>query len=331
MDLMPSDEQDEIRTTVAAFLAARLPVTAHASVFVTPGPEVDPGLFRECAELGWLSLGLPEAHGGVGYGLAEESMLFRELGRGLAPGGFLPGVLGARVAAFAGDSELAASIVAGQQQVALATRIAAGSAEVTVLHAADASLVVVCDADGAALHHAADCSLVPVDPVDGTVRIARGTLPAAPLAEVAAQVDPVWVRGLVLCAALQAGVAEAHRDLAVAYAGEREQFGKPIGAYQAIKHRCADMAVRAEGAFAQVCYAATAVDGGATGADQEAVIAKYFADEAARLNGEACVQIHGAIGFTTETLPHRYVWRAHTLARALAVRSELLDLLVPRT
>ncbi|MDO8389505.1 MAG: acyl-CoA dehydrogenase family protein [Actinomycetota bacterium] len=331
MDLMPSAEQDEITTTVASFLAARLPATAHASVFVTPGPEIDPVVFRECAELGWLSLGLPEALGGVGYGLAEEVMLFRELGRGLAPGGFLPAVLGARVAAFAGQRELAASIVAGEVLVALATRDRVGADDVSVLHAAEATLLVVCDAAGAALYSLADCTLTPIDPVDGSIRAARGALGGATVASVSSEIDPVFVRGLVLCAAMQAGSAEAQRDLGVAYAGVREQFGKPIGANQAIKHRCADMAVRAEGAFAQVCYAATAADGGADRFVDEAVIAKYFADEAARLNGEACVQIHGAIGFTTETLPHRHVWRAHTLARALAVRAALLDHLVPRT
>ena len=330
MDLMPSAEQEEITTTVASFLAARLPATAHASVFVTPGAEIDSALFRECAELGWLSLGLPERFGGVGYGLAEEAMLFRELGRGLAPGGFLPGVLGARVAAFAGDADLAASIVSGSVQVALATRDTTDTDDVSVLHAAEASLVVVCDAASAALYSIADCALAPIDPVDGSVRIARGTLGGSVIASVAADLDPVFIRGLVLCAAMQAGTAEAQCELGVAYAKVREQFGKPIGANQAIKHRCADMAVRAEGAFSQVCYAATALDGGAEGFAEEAIIAKYYADEAARLNGEASVQIHGAIGFTTETLPHRHVWRAHTMARALAVRPALLDALVPR-
>jgi len=329
MDLMPSDEQEEITATVASFLAARLPATAYGPEFVTTGHEIDPALFRECAELGWLSLGLPERFAGVGYGLAEEAMLFRELGRGLAPGGFLPGVLGARVAAFSGHADLAASIVAGDVQVALATRVSVGSDDVSVLHT-DASLVVVADEAGAGLYTLADCALTPIDPVDGSVRIARGTLGGAVVASVAADVDPVFVRGLVLCAAMQSGIAEAQRDLGVAYAGVREQFGKPIGANQAIKHRCADMAVRAEGAFAQVCYAATALDGAADGFANEAVIAKYYADEAARLNGEASVQIHGAIGFTTETLPHRHVWRAHTLARALSTRPALLDHLVPR-
>jgi alkylation response protein AidB-like acyl-CoA dehydrogenase len=116
----------------------------------------------------------------------------------------------------------------------------------------------------------------------------------------------------------------------VQYAKDREQFGKPIGAFQAIKHRCADMAVRAEGAFAQAGYAALAVRDGLVGADVEAAIAKYHADEAARLNAEAAVHIHGAMGTTNEATPHRFVHRAHLLAHCLSTRAELLDRIVGR-
>lgn len=328
MDLMPSDEQVEIATTVASLLAARLPAAGLGREHVTSGPEIDPAVFAECAGLGWLSLGLPESLGGVGYGLAEEAMLFRELGRGVAPGPFLPGVLGARVAAFAGQPELAASIAAGETLVALATPAPHGA--VVVAHVDDATLVVCCEKEQASLYRSDQCGLSPIDPVDGSVRVGSGHLGGIPVATVDAATDPVFLRGLVLAAAMSAGVAEALRDLAVTYAGQREQFGKPIGAYQAVKHSCADMAVRAESAFAQVCYAATALDAGLDTAATEASIAKYFADEAARRNGEGTVQVHGAIGFTTEALPYRYVWRAHLLARCLSTRPALLDRIVGR-
>ena len=150
-------------------------------------------------------------------------------------------------------------------------------------------------------------------------------------AHVDAATEPIFLRGLVLAAASAAGVAEAVLDVAVAYAGERVQFGKPIGTYQAIKHRCADMKVRADGAYAQASYAAVAVRDGLDDAATEAAVAKYVADEAARLNSEGAVQIHGAIGFTSEAVPHRFVYRAHVLGRCLASRAELLDRIIGRS
>ena len=80
--------------------ALDLPVVGLGHYEPPSGAEIDPSVWRECADLGWLSLGLAEQDGGVGYGLAEEAVLFRELGRGLAPGGFLPGVLAAHVCSY---------------------------------------------------------------------------------------------------------------------------------------------------------------------------------------------------------------------------------------
>ena len=338
MELMPSAEHDEIVDTVRSFLAARIPVLGRGRDHVTDGAEIDPGLWRECAALGWLGLGLPESAGGVGYGLVEEMLLFRELGRGVVPGHFLPGVLGAHVAAAAGDLDLAAAIVSGETLVALGTTIGPANigrsvtGELSVVHTERAELVVVCNEHVASLVRFADCTIEPVDPVEGSITVGRGR---ADVVDAVAWVDRrrpsrSSCAGLVLAAAAATGVAEAALALAVQHAGQRVQFGKPIGVNQAIKHWCADMAVSAEGAFAQACYAAVAVRDGLPGAAIEAAIAKYHADEAARLNSEGCVQIHGAMGFTSEALPHRYVYRAHLLGRCLATRANLLDRIVQR-
>ena len=329
MDLMPSDEHDEIAATVRSFLADRIPVVGRGREHVIEGPEIDPMLWRECADLGWISLGLPESLGGVGYGLVEEMMLFRELGRGVAPGPFLPGVLGVRVAAFAGDSALAGELADGRARVSLGTPV--GIDGLSVVHSAGTDFVLVCEPDRATLFEADECAIEPIDPVDGTVPIGRGLRPAGPgLVSVDAATDPVFERGLVLSAAASVGIAEALVELAADHARQRQQFGKPIGAFQGIKHLCADMAVRADGAFAQVSYAAVAVQDRLERAGFEALVAKYFADEATRLNGEGCVQTFGALGFTSEAKPYRYVLRGHVHARSLMSRAALLDRIVPR-
>ena len=338
MDLMPSAEQDEIVDTVRSFLAARIPVTGRGHDHVTVGAEIDPTLWRECAELGWLGLGLPEAAGGVGYGLVEEMLLFRELGprrrarslparcarRARGRGGRRPRPrCGDRVrrrrwwpsAPRSGRPNIGRSV----------------TGELSVVHTERAELVVVCNEHVASLIRLDDCTIEPVDPVEGSVSVGRGRADVVDaVAWVAAATEPVFLRGLVLAAAAATGVAEAALALAVQHAGQRVQFGKPIGVNQAIKHWCADMAVSAEGAFAQACYAAVAVRDGLPEAATEASIAKYHADEAARLNSEGCVQIHGAMGFTSEALPHRYVYRAHLLGRCLATRPNLLDRIVQR-
>jgi alkylation response protein AidB-like acyl-CoA dehydrogenase len=343
MDLMPSADQEEISSTVAAFLADRLPPTPVAQLTTmtpsTESPEIDPAVWRECAELGWFGLGVPEAAGGVGFGLVEEMLLFRELGRGVAPGPFLPVVLAVHVAVASGDGELARRLMAGEDLVALGTPVgpvsigaAVTAKRLSIAHAEGARYVLVCDSGGAAILDLADCHPVPVDSVERTVSVADGHAVAAPsIAWVAADTAPIHDRALVLAAACATGVAEAAVACAVAYAGQRIQFGKPIGVNQAIKHRCADMAVLADGAFAQASYAAIAVNDGLPGASLEAATAKYAADEAARIGSEGAVQIHGAIGFTSETLPHRYVYRSHLLARCVASRAALLDRIVGRS
>jgi alkylation response protein AidB-like acyl-CoA dehydrogenase len=124
-----------------------------------------------------------------------------------------------------------------------------------------------------------------------------------------------WRReGALLTAALALGIAEATTDQAVAYAKEREQFDKPIGAFQAVKHLCADMLTRAEVARATVYAAGVTADGrGGDDVDRLVAAAKITAGEAARANGKACIQVHGGMGFTWEVDAHLYLKRALVL------------------
>lgn len=334
MDLMPSDEHLEIAATVSALLARRVPVVGLGRKHGAGTVDIDAALWQECCDLGWLALGLPEAAGGVGYSVVEEAVLFRELGRGLAPGPFLPGVLGAHVAAVCGETALVTAIATGATRVALGTPVGrfdmdTVSGDLSVVHAAGADLVVVCTPTATALFPASACAIIPIDGVDVSVSIGMGRCSGADaVARVAAAIAPVYDRALVLAAANAVGVAQGVLAVAVDYAKQRQQFGKAIGSYQAIKHPCADMAVRVDGAEAQVAYASVAVRDQLPGSATEAVVAKYYADEAARLNSDAAVQVHGAIGFTSEATPYRYVLRAHLLARCLVGRADLLDAII---
>jgi alkylation response protein AidB-like acyl-CoA dehydrogenase len=110
-----------------------------------------------------------------------------------------------------------------------------------------------------------------------------------------------------------AGLAEATCAMSVEYAKEREQFGQPIGSFQAVKHRCADMAARAEAAITQTRWAALTVDASGPDGAFEVEAARVMATRAALTNSEVNVQNHGGIGFTWEHPAHRYVTRARLL------------------
>jgi alkylation response protein AidB-like acyl-CoA dehydrogenase len=124
------------------------------------------------------------------------------------------------------------------------------------------------------------------------------------------------------------GIAEATRDMATAYAKTREQFGKPIGVNQAIKHRCADMAVAADAAVNQLLFAALSVQEERPDADFQVAAARVVADQAALTNARHNVQVHGGMGFTAECDAHLYVKRAHLLGRTFGgLRGAQADLL----
>jgi alkylation response protein AidB-like acyl-CoA dehydrogenase len=334
MDLLPSPEQEEIVASIARFLSAEVPPTKVRAQLSEPS-SVDPKLWSAVAGLGWFGLGLAEDAGGVGYGLPEEALLFREIGRHLAPGPFLATLLGARVAAVAGH-DARASILAGSRVVALA-ELHGGrctpddvSGPVTVHDGVDADLAVVVTPTGAALVEPAGLAdLQPSPSIDPGTRLATGRADGLrPLAFVEAAVDPIFARGTVLASAELTGLAEAARDQGAEHARTREQFGRPIGVHQAVKHACTDMAVRAEAAVCQTFLAAVAVgDDLADGAFQ-AASAKVVAGDAALRNARANIQIHGGMGFTWEHDAHLLLKRAHVLGQVLGDRRHhLRDLL----
>jgi alkylation response protein AidB-like acyl-CoA dehydrogenase len=342
VDLLASPEQEEIAATVAAFCAEHLSIRQLRSR-IGEAAAVDPATWARLAELGWFGLGLGADQGGAGYSVVEEAFMFRELGRCLAPGPVLGAVLGARVAAACGDATRCRSILAGEALVAFGDPDAGAvvgprlDGRLLLLDAPGSDYVVVCDTSGAALLAIGEVGpLQRLDSLDPGVRLATAEVSdLAPLHFVDAATEPVGLRAQVLVAAEAAGIAEATRDISVAYALARQQFGKPIGAHQAVKHRCADMAVAAVAASAQAFFAALALDRSSPDAAFQCASATFVATTAAMGNATRNISNHGGLGFTWEHDAHLYLKRAHLLEALLGGRAahlcELLDAPGPLT
>jgi alkylation response protein AidB-like acyl-CoA dehydrogenase len=283
---------------------------------------VDRGGWRRLGEAGVFNLCLAEEAGGVGLGLAEAVLVFEELGRSLVPGPLVASHLAAGLVDGADDGSVVVGIIED--------RAAGGSAAVpTVIeHLDDLDVMLVLSERGIASldPRSVDATRLqrpmdPLTPVWAVPALPEGTPVAGP--EVAAW----WRRdGAVLTAALQIGAAAWTTELAVGYAKQRRQFGRPIGGFQAVKHLCADMAVRTEVARCAVHAAAVTVDQPDVGdAGVAAAGAKLLADEAAIANGRSCIQVHGGMGFTWEIPAHLAYKRARVLATQFGTDDELAE------
>src|SRR5579883_2312315 len=226
MDLTLSPEQEAIRDAIRAVLAARSPL-ARVRAVVTEEPGLDPAVWRAAGELGWFGLATP-----------------------LAPRGAATEVLaGTCRVAVIDDPEERLGAGASLDGEAPHVPDAAAAQALLVL---GARRVRWCAAD------ARGVGIRPVASLDPTRRLARVGFAAAPATVLDADAARVRLEAAVLVAAEAVGVAERTLELSVEYAKVRQQFGRPIGAFQAIKHRCADMAVRTEAARALMLYAAVA-------------------------------------------------------------------------
>jgi alkylation response protein AidB-like acyl-CoA dehydrogenase len=161
--------------------------------------------------------------------------------------------------------------------------------------------------------------------LDLLVPTAIGTVSGAPALCHLDDASALRLRATVLVAAELAGIATATAEQSTQYGKDREQFGQPVGAFQAVKHRCADMAVRAEAATSLVRYAALAVRDGLPDAAFHAYAARAVAARSAVENAQINVQNHGGIGFTWEHTAHRYVTRAQVRARTVGTLRDSLD------
>ncbi|KKZ74777.1 acyl-CoA dehydrogenase family protein [Streptomyces showdoensis] len=265
---------------------------------------LDRELWRELGAAGFFALRLPEEAGGVGLGLPEAVLLFEEAGRALLPGPLIATHLAAGEVPGAAEGAAVVTAVDPSGFVEWLTeadtvRGEAGSAvpvrsvdPLTPLHRVPGAGGARPDPDRPDRADPADWAdrADPADPADPAAREAREAQEAQ--------------EASLLTAAEQLGSAARTTELAVAHARTREQFGQPIGAFQAVKHLCAQMLVRTELARAAVYAAAVTAD------PVEIAGARLLADEAATLCARDCLQVHGGMGFTWEADVHLHLKRA---------------------
>ena len=303
VDLTPSEDQRMIEDGVRSFLQDHLP-TLRLRDAGNHGGAAEQAVWNQLAELGLFALGSAEEHGGMGLGLAEEALVARALGLTLTS----PTVL-AQLAAphFASDAVMRAALASGSTRAAFANALGDGTAHLIDGGAAE-QVLLVSPRGAMLLARSALGEAVTVASTDETVTLARVTAPADLPARCAAA-----ERTSLLIAAYLTGIGQATLAMAVDYAKTREQFGQPIGAFQAIKHQCADMASRAAAAEAQSFFTAVAF-GNSPDIASEVACARMLASRAAIDNARANIQIHGGMGFTAECDAHLFLKRAHLLA-----------------
>lgn len=280
MDLSPTPDQKALIAATAEWCRDNLPLDQARA-----RPQ---GLWQDIEAMGWLGMTTPE----MGLDHASEALVFAELGRFLAPVAMLSTTVAARWAS-----------AEGKVAVAL---VADGKTRLFDCDAAEQALGAI--GDSAAIAPISALAGVPGFDLSAPLATLETAPPFVPIDDVRA------ARHLqLLAAAFAVGCADAARDMAAGYALVREQFERPIGWFQALKHLCADMAVRTAVARSQLCYAACALDAGDPDAAFHIAAAKRLADQAALDNGRGNIQVHGGIGMTDEASPHLCLKRAHLL------------------
>ncbi len=310
MDFLPDAAQEALVEATRHYIGSRLPLTGSPV-------GLDDVRWKEITELGWLGLATEEDAGGAGATLLDEVFVFREIGRGLVCGPILTTLAAARLAAWTGNKVLSGDLVAGQARVARAIPLAGDNHRLLLLDPEGSALTLLVDGARAALYptpQRVECG-PGLEDATSVGHVGVDDLgPASVVAEDRHTRDRIRrVLAILTCAQL-AGICGATRDLATAYAKDRVQFGKPIGAFQAVKHKCADMATNALAADNVTFFAALTEITAASGSDYHALAAATCCRRAAFANSRANVQIHGAMGFTVEDNAHRFVKRTHTLS-----------------
>jgi alkylation response protein AidB-like acyl-CoA dehydrogenase len=334
VDLLPGADERQIIDTLSGYLGDHIEL-GDGTAPVVPDATTWSGL----AELGVFSLGIAEEHGGAGYGVAEELLAFREIGRHLVPGPVLATVLAAHLAAAAGRSELVAELAEGTRRATLAepfrdpdaTLSPAPRGRFVLADVASAEYVLAVVGDTFALLRTVD--LPAPEPLKGLDPDSRpGTVVLDGGEPLLTAEDPALrLRGMLLTAATLCGVAEAARDRSADYVKNRTQFGQPIGSFQAVKHRCAEMATRSEAATAQTIYAGLVLAEGRSDAAFQVAAAKLVATATAIDNAADNVQNFGGMGFTDESGAHRYVRRARLLDQQLGGRPQQASALLAQS
>ena len=331
MSIALTDDHRELGNVARSFLTAQKARLA-ARALLDSDDEGRPPFWSDLAELGWLGLHVDEEYGGSGFGLPELVVVIDELGRAVAPGPFVPTVTVSAVLSAVGNDEQKTRLLPGLVDGTLTAAvgfggnltvsggrlsgdagvvIGAGLADVLLLASGEDMILVDRTADGVAIEVPGNLDrarrsgrVVLTD-----VAVGDNLLPGARNAALA--------RTRTLYAAEAVGGASDCVDSAVEYAKVREQFGRTIATFQAVKHHCANMLVAAESAVSCVWDAARAA-----GEDEEqfrltSAVAATLALPAYVYNAELNIQVHGGIGFTWEHDAHLHLRRALTVQAVL--------------
>ena len=346
-----TSEQDALRDVAREYLAERAPITTARELMQTSAG-FDPDLWKGMAELGWQAMAIPEQYGGAGFSFLELGILMEEMGRMLLPAPFLSSVvLGANAILLGGTEEqrheYLPSIASGERRVALAVaETEAGwslrdvqtsvreDSGVYVLdgvksfvidgHTSDLLVVAARDEAGGIDLYLVDAGTSGVtaerlETMDMTRKQAGVMFDGAPAIDMlgapglgAHTIERLYDVVAVMLAYEQVGGAQRCLELSVAYAGGRMQFGRAIGSFQAIKHRCADMLVSVEAARSTAFYGGWALANDDGDLPVAAALAKVRCSDAFFDVTAEMIQVHGGIGFTWEHDAHLYFKRART-------------------
>ena len=291
MDFELNDDERALQDGLRAFLQGRFPIDVVRSI-EDAGGSPSRAQWAALAEVGVFSLRQD------GFGCTDAVLAFEELGRALVPGPIVATHLAA-------DATRIVGIVEPSQPVTMVEHLSMLDALIVLR---DEGLFAV--SPSSVLGTTVERPLDALTPVTAVFELPDGEQIAGP------EVAQTWrLDGMVLTAAMQLGLCLASIELAREYAMQREQFGRPIGSFQAIKHLLADMLTRAEVARAAVYAAGVTFDGRADRTDEQqaARTAKIMAGDAALFCAKTCIQIHGGMGFTWEVDAQRYWKRACVL------------------
>jgi alkylation response protein AidB-like acyl-CoA dehydrogenase len=299
-----TEDQKEIKRVARELLADRSPMAKVREAAETD--RYDAGLWRELVELGWPGIAVAEEHGGQGLGAVALAVLLEELGYACAASPFLSTATAAAVIDACGTAEQRTrwlpGLAAGELTAGIGTAELAADAET-------AAVVVLLDGDEARL--IVPREVEPFAAIDPTRRFATVSGEAEPLAAGAAE----RVRAAI--AAEVVGVSQRALDMTLEYVKDRKQFGVPVGSFQAVSHRCAQMLLHTESARSTAYYAAWAADADPDRLPEAAALAAAAAADGGREVTAGAIQAHGGIGFTWEADVHWLYKRAQLDAALL--------------
>jgi alkylation response protein AidB-like acyl-CoA dehydrogenase len=304
-----TDDQQAIKRTAKDLLAdrfkpERVRELAEAGAY-------DDDAWKELCELGWPGIFIDEEHGGQGLGVIELVILMEELGYALAPVPFLGNVAAGAAIQAAGSDEQKQRWLPGLASGELrgAAGMLHGDEAKLVPDGPDADLIALCGPNGVTVVESSAAQVEQVATMDDTRRYARVKANGAG-EQLEGEAGPGIGTALVAISAELTGISQRAMEMAVEYARDRKQFGRPIGAYQAVSHRCAQMLLETEGARSATYYAAWTADAEPESLELAASMAKAYASDAGWRVCSSSLQVHGGIGFTWEHDLHFLLKRA---------------------